>query len=198
MRQFTTALLTLIPLLASASVLHAAQQAHDEAPASPFAGTIYQAIATAVIFLLLLALLYKMAWGPILQGLQDRENRIKNDLEDAEAAARKANATLMEYQKKLADAAAEAQRQIEQARAEAQKVATQIRTEAEADIRGQRQRAIREIESAKQQALSDLYDQAATLSTQIAGRILQRELNEADHQALISESLAELTDGKRS
>lgn len=204
MRHLTTLFATITTLILSAPALFAADEAHDAAAAghaaasaSPFAGTIYQAIATAIIFVLLLTILYKMAWGPILQGLQDREGRIKSDLEEAESAARKANATLAEYEKKLADAAAEAQRQIEQARADAQKVAGQIRAEAENDIKNQRQRAVREIESAKQQAITDLYDQAASLSTQIAGRILQRELNESDHKALVSESLAELTDGSK-
>lgn len=192
MRPLTTFTLSLVPLLAAAQPLLAAEEAHGP---NPFAGTIYQSIATAIVFLLLLALLYRFAWGPILTGLQDRENRIKADLEETEAAAKAANATLAEYRKKLSEAAVEAQRVVEQARAEAQKLGAQLRHEADQEIQQQRQRALREIESARQQAVSDLYAQSATLATRIAGRILQRELNEADHKALVGEALAELADG---
>jgi F-type H+-transporting ATPase subunit b len=146
-----------------------------------------------IVFLLLLGLLYRFAWGPILTGLQDRENRIKSDLEETEAAARAANATLAEYKRKLSEASAEAQRLVEQARLEAQKLGAQLRQEADREIQQQRQRALREIETAKQQAVSDLYRQSATLATRIAGRILQRELNAADHEALVRTALAELT-----
>jgi F-type H+-transporting ATPase subunit b len=185
-----TFVLSVMLLLTTAQPLLAA--AEGDGP-NPFAGTIYQSIATVIVFLLLLGLLYRFAWGPILTGLQDRENRIKADLEETEAAAREANATLTEYKQKLSEAAIEAQRVVEQARIEAQKLGAQLRHDADQDIQQQRQRALREIESARQQAVSDIYEQSATLGTQIAGRILQRELNEADHRALISAALAELT-----
>ncbi len=192
MRQPTTFTLSFVTLLTAAGPLLAAEEAHGP---NPFAGTIYQSIATVIVFLLLLALLYRYAWGPILTGLQDRENRIKADLEETEAAAKAANATLAEYKKKLSEAAVEAQRLVEQARVEAQKLGAQLRHEADQEIQQQRQRTLREIESARQQAVSDVYAQSATLATRIAGRILQRELNASDHQALVSAALAELADG---
>lgn len=163
-----------------------------EAAATPFAGTIYQAIAAAIIFILLLVILKKMAWGPILQGLVDREAKIKNDLESAENSAKQATATLEQYRKQLTEAHAEARKIIEQGRADAEKLAANLQKQAEADINGLRTRAQAEIASAKEQAVAELYEQAATLATSVAGKILQRELNPADQQRLVEESLATL------
>ena len=61
---------------------------------NPFAGTIYQAIAAAIVFLALFFVLKTKAWGPILKGLQDRETKISNDLAEAERSAKMAQDTL--------------------------------------------------------------------------------------------------------
>ncbi len=158
----------------------------------PFAGTIYQAIAAAIVFGLTIVILKKMAWGPILQGLVDRENKIKADLQQADNAARQATATLEQYRKQLAESHAEARRIIEQGRADAEKLAAQLQQQAEADINGMRVRAQAEIANAREQAVAELYNQAANLATTVAGKILQRELNPADQQRLVEESLATL------
>jgi len=160
--------------------------------ANPFAGTIYQAIATAVVFLVVLVVLKKTAWGKILQGLQDRENRIRQDLTDAEKAAAQADQTLKQYQAKLAEAQAEGGRIIDQSRADAERVAQQIREEAESQITQMRQRATNDIASAKEQAIQDLYSEMASLSTAVASRILNREVKVEDQQQLIETSLDEL------
>jgi len=158
-----------------------------------FAGTLAQSIAAGIVFLLLLLILTKFAWGPILKGLQDRENKIKADLEQAEAAAKKATATLEQYHQELAQAKDQAKQIIEQGRLDAQKIASQLQEQAQAEMQQSRQRAQDEIETAKQQALNELYTQAATMATTIAGRILQRQVNDQDHTRLIEESLAQIT-----
>ncbi len=159
---------------------------------NPFAGTIYQAIAAAIVFIVVLVVLKKMAWGPILTGLQDRENKIKGDLESAEKAANDAQSTLKDYEAKLAAAQEEARQIIEESRVDAQRVAAQLKDQTQSEITQMKDKATREITAAKEQALTELYTQAATMSTQIAGRILKRELNAADQQAIVDESLAQL------
>jgi F-type H+-transporting ATPase subunit b len=163
-----------------------------EGGANPFEGSLYQAGAAAFVFLTLLYVLKAKAWGPILQGLQDRENKIKGDLDQAEAAAREATEKLDQYNTQLAQAQAESARVIEQARNDAQRLASQLKDQAQTDIIAMRDRAQGEIAAAKEQAISDIYDQTATLATQVAGRILQREINVADQQQLVDESLAQL------
>lgn len=159
---------------------------------NPFAGTIYQAIAAATVFIVVLLVLKKMAWGPILTGLQDRENKIKGDLQAAETAARDANKTLTQYQAKLAEAQDEARKIIEQGRVDAERLAAQIKDQTQSEIKAIKDKATRDITAAKEHALTEIYTQAAAMSTQIAGRILKRELNAADQQAIVDESLAQL------
>ena len=167
--------------------------AADEGGANPFAGTVYQSIAAIIVFLLLVAVLKKFAWGGILQGLQDRENKIKQDLQQAEIAANQAQATLSEYQAKLAAAQEDARRIIDQSRADAQKIAGQIKDQAQNEIDQLRQRAHNDIRIAKEQAVGDVYAQAADLATRVAERILKHEIKAEDHHQLIQDSIAELT-----
>lgn len=170
--------------------VHAEGDAH--ASPTPFAGTIAQSVAAALVFLFLVAVLYKLAWGPILSGLQDRESKIKADLENAERSSRDAAATLANYKKQLADAQVEAGRVISAARTDAEKTAAQIREQTQSEITAMKQRATADITAAKQDALNQIYTQVATISTQVASQILKRQINPADQQALVDQSLAEL------
>jgi F-type H+-transporting ATPase subunit b len=166
--------------------------AAEEGEASVFAGTVAQSIAAVIVFLLLFAFLYRKAWGPILTGLQEREAKIKGDLEQAEAASKKAAATLADYQKQLATAREESARIMENGRREAEKTAVRLQSETQNEIDAMKKRAAAEINYAKEQALADIFAQAATLGSDIAGKILRREINPADQQRLVQESLATL------
>ncbi|MEX0653181.1 MAG: F0F1 ATP synthase subunit B [Phycisphaeraceae bacterium] len=184
-------LLTASLVLLAAPAAFAAET-EEAATATPFAGTIFQSAATLIVFGTLLAILYKYAWGPILTGLQDREKKIRQDLEQAEQANREAHDTLGQYKQQLADARKEAQRMIEQSRTEASRAAAQIKDEAQQEITQMRRRAEQEIGNAKEQAIADLYEQTATLATQVASQILQREINADDQRALVEQSLTKL------
>ncbi len=168
-----------------------------EGGANPFAGRIYQAIAAATVFLVIFFVLKKKAWGPILTGLQARENKIKGDLESAEKANEEAASTLNAYREQLSQAQAEARRIIDQGRLDASKIAAQLKADAESEIRGIKERAERDIKAAKEQALTEIYSQTATLATTVASRILRREIKPADQEQLVQESLAELGKTRR-
>lgn len=161
--------------------------------ANPFAGRIYQAVAAAIVFVVVLVVLKRSAWGKILEGLQDRENKIRQDLEDAQTAAQKADETLKEYQSKLTEAQAEAQKIIGQSRTDAEKIGQQVKDDAQQQINQMQQRVANDIQAAKEQAVNELYQQIADLSTTMAGRILDREIKAEDQQQLIDDSLKELT-----
>jgi len=169
----------------------AAAGAHAEA-ASPFAGTVYQSVAAIVVFVVVMVILKKAAWGPILTGLQDRENKIKSDLLAAENASKQAQASLEEYRKQLASANDEGRKIIDQAKADAQRVANQLREQAAAEITILKNRAEADIKAAKEQALAEVYEQTAVLATNVAGKILRRQITAEDQQTLVRESLAEL------
>ena len=154
------------------------------------------AVWTIVLFVVLVAVLGKFAWPPILKGLQDREQKIRDDLEGAEKTARDAARTLADYQAKLAEAHEDSRRLIAEARAEAERAAAQITENTQSDVDQIRQRAQQEIVSAKEQALNELYAQTAALATQVAGRILQREIRPEDQEQLINESVRQFRDAQ--
>lgn len=157
-----------------------------------FAGKIYQAIAALLTFLLVLFVLMKYAWGPILQGLADRENKIKSDLEEAEQARQEAKAALAEQQAQLKEVQIEAQKVVQTARADAEKVAAQLRREAETEIGNLRKQAQSDIRAAKEQALSEIYAKAADLSTLVASQIIRRDMSSDDVKTLVDNSLSAL------
>jgi F-type H+-transporting ATPase subunit b len=145
-----------------------------------------------VIFVLLLAILYPTAWKSVLAGLKKREERIRADIADAEAARKKAEATLREYNTQLAAAEARVRQMISDATAQGEKLATGIRMQAVQEAEEAKERAQRDIEAARDAAIRDFRAYAADLAIDIAGKILRRNVNAADQQDLVRQSLDEL------
>ncbi len=156
------------------------------------------AATTLVVFLLAFGFLYVKVWPKILQGLEDRQNKIRQEIANAEQAREKANAALAEYERELASARQEANELIAQARADAKAVAKDLRDRNEAQLVEMKQRATRDLESAKRAAITDLHAEAASLAADIAGRILKREISSEDQQRLVDESLGELAGARDS
>lgn len=166
-------------------------------PIPPPDAGIVTGIASIVVFLLVLAVLSLKVWPVISKGLDERAQKIRSEIEAAEMAQQQAKAALAQYEKNLADARAEAQRMLDDAKAQQLSLAADLKVKAEADLNQMRERARRDIESAKRTALNEIYTEAATLATSIAGKILQREVNPGDQQRLVKESLAELQNVSR-
>lgn len=168
--------------------------ASGEAHAEPslFAGDLGNAIWTLVIFLGLVFVLGKFAWGPILDGLQKRESFIHDALAKAKADRDQAEARLRDYEGILDKARAEATAIVEEGRRDAEVLRHKIEADARAERDAELARAKREIGIAKQTAVKELYELSGRLATDMAGRIIGRELTTADHQRLIEESIAEI------
>lgn len=147
-------------------------------------------IYTFVVFALLMALLYKFAWGPIAKGLDARESGIAKMIADAKHASETAAKQLQQYEARLAQAQEEAGKIIGEARRQAETVAASIKSEAEAAAQKERDRAVAEIAGAKNQALREIAQKSVTTAVDLAGKIIRREVREADHQQLIAESLS--------
>lgn len=154
-----------------------------------------KALFTLLVFGLLCAGLYLVAWKPISQALLQRETTIANQIAEAQRASQEAGAKLKEYEAKLADAAVKAQELVHQAKRDAETVAERIKTDAQADATRMIDRARNEIETAKQAALSDLSTKSTDLAFGLARRVIGRELNAGDHQKLISEAIGRLPSG---
>lgn len=185
--------LALVCLCASPVLAEEASKAGEAT--SPLYDTsqgIITGIVTIVIFVVLVAILGKYAWGPILSGLKAREEKIRKDIADAEAARAKAEATLREYNQQLATAEQKVRDMLSQATKDAENLATQIRARAQQEAEETKERAIKDIDAARDQALSEIYQQTAELATRVAEKIIRRNLNADDQRELVNQSLQEL------
>ncbi len=175
---------------------HAAE-GHDEVGVMPTVkqGTVV-AISSIVVFAIVFGVLATTVWPKIVKGLNDREAKIKEEIESAERARQQARDALEQYQKSLAEARAEAQRMLEQTKASQQALAAELKAKADVELTQMKDRARRDIEAAKRAALKELYDATGDLATTLASKILRREVQPGDSRRLIEESLGELQTAK--
>ena len=165
-----------------------AVEAEHEAP-SLFAGDLGNSFWTLVIFVVVLVVLGKFAWGPILNTLQARETFIHEALATAKRDRDEAEARLKEYEARLAQARAEATAIVDEGRRDAVAVKQRIEEDAQREADKRLERAKREIQIATETATKELYLLSARLATDMAGKMIGRELTPQDHERLIAESL---------
>lgn len=150
------------------------------------------AIFTVVVFLLLLAVLWKFAWGPLSQALQRREEQMTHILQEAERAREESARLLAQHNAQMAQAAEQVRALLDEARRNAQATADDIVKKAQAEAEAARKRAEREIGNARDQALTEIWTRTADLAVTVAGRVLARELDPQDHHRLVQVALNEL------
>jgi len=184
-------------------VLHASEGGHSDPThanassemANPLELRTDFAIFSLLVFLALLAVLYALAWKPLMKGLDLRERLISGQVEEARADSEQAAAKLKEYEAKLADAAVQAQDMVVQAKRDAEHVAERIKTEAQSNAERLLDRARSEIETAKQSALSELSLKSTDIAFGLARKVIGRELKTSDHEQLIKDALGRLPSG---
>ncbi len=157
-----------------------------------YAGDIGQAIAAILIFLVLLALLGKFAWGPIVSQLQQREKRVEKTLDDAAKREHEANRLLAEYEAQLQRAETDAQKLVEQSRAAAARDRAELLEQARLQSDAQAAEARKAIEQARRETLEQLHHQTAQLAAEIAGQVIGTSLDETTHQRIVDQSLQEI------
>ncbi len=189
-RALRIGLLVLCTLLLASPLLAAPEG--GEGGGNIFAGDLGNVLWTLVVFGLVLIVLGKYAWGPMLDGLKAREDFIRESLETAKHDRDQAEVRLKEYDDKLTEARAEATAVVEEGRRDAEVLRQRVEEEARAEAEKMLGRAKREIGIAKETAVKDLYTLSGSLATDIASRIVARELNKDDHERLIDESIADL------
>lgn len=183
------------PLFAVVAALVAAPAAfaaEGGEPGGVFAGDVGNALWTLVIFGVVVFVLGRFAWGPILSGLQAREKFIRDSLEEARRDRQEAETRLKEYTDRLNTARSEATAIVEESRNDAEAVKRRIESEAQAEAQRIVERARREIALAKEGAVKELYTVTAKLTAEIAGRILEREIQSADHERLVRDAIERL------
>ena len=171
---------------------HANASKELEAPGSIAAD---MAIYTLVVFILMVVILRVAAWNPIKKALDDREQGIIDHIADARRSAEKAERLLEEYEAKIAAAAQEANEIVAEGRRDAEATKERIVEEAREAATAERDRALNDIEIAKNAALQDVAEKSADIAVALAGKIVNKELNASDHQALIKETLDNIQEG---
>lgn len=149
-------------------------------------------IWTIITFVILLFILYKVAWTPILAALDQRENTIRTSLEEAQRARQETQELLVQKQQILADANREAARILDQSREEAQRLRDTLSEQAREEGQRLRDEARRAIERERQLAIQDLKSTAANLALAAAGQLLGKAVTNADHRRLVNEFLERL------
>ncbi len=149
-------------------------------------------IWTILTFLVLLTLLAKFAWKPLLEALETRQQGIRTALDDAQAAKQELQRLEQESVQMMRKARAEAETIITQSRADADRLREEIRQKAKADAEGIMRNAERQIQLETGRALQQIRSEAVDLSVMIASKIIQRNITKEDNERLIADALTQV------
>lgn len=149
-------------------------------------------IWTIVTFLILLALLARFAWRPLLDALEQRQEVIRKSLDDAREARQQLEQVKTEAARLLSDARVEAGELVSRTRSDVARFADEMKQKARADADALVQRAQREIDMQTARAMQTIRAEAVDLSVAIASKILRRNISKEDNERLIDDTLAEM------
>lgn len=174
-------LLCTVVLVAAPSAAGAETSSESDG-AGIFSGTFADALWTVVAFVVLLAVLGKFAWKPLLASLNARQNHIARELKSAEDSRLQAEHMLEDYKQ-------QGLRVVQQATEQAQRQQQQAAEKTREEVRAIRQRAQEEIDSAQAAAVDDLWQQAGDIILRVGGEVIGRALTHQDNQRLIDEAV---------
>ena len=150
-------------------------------------------IWTVITFAILLFVLKKLAWKPILTALNEREDAIKESLEKAEKAKDEAQKILQENQASLLKADEESKKIIEQSRQYAEKLKDQMLRESKEQAQKIVEDASAQIEQKKEDAFSELKTKVAEIAISAAEKILKENLDKDSHKKLVDRYIEDIT-----
>ncbi|MDQ0232121.1 F0F1 ATP synthase subunit B [Metabacillus malikii] len=149
-----------------------------------------------VMFLILLALLSKYAFGPVLGMMKKREDHIANEISSSEERNKQAQKLIEEQTELLKEARKEAQALVENAKKLGEQQKEEIIQAARSEANRLKDGALKEIETQKDQAVAALREQVASLSVLIASKVIEKELNEQEQEKLINDYINEVGEGR--
>jgi F-type H+-transporting ATPase subunit b len=150
------------------------------------------AVVTVVVFLLLLAVLSKFAWKPIVEALDRRERSIAENITAAAAQNEAAKELLSQHEAKLRSASDEIREMLDEARRNAEAAKAGIIAEAKTAAQAEQQRAVRGVQHATDAALRQLAEKSADLAVDLAGKIVTEKLTASDRARLVRDAVAQL------
>ena len=144
---------------------------------------------TVLTFVLLLVVLKKVAWGPILDALEARENEIKDALNAAEKAREEAERVSSDYEDSIRKAQAEAQQIIADAKTAGEKVKLDLETIASEKADGIIEKAKAQIDAERVKVISEIKTVAVEISLSAAAKVIEKNLDSDDNRKLVNEAL---------
>ncbi len=152
---------------------------------SPILPATNELIWGSIAFVILFFLLAKFAYPGLKKGMDNRAEKIRTSIDDAEKARTDAERILEEYQRQLNDARTESARIIEEARQAADKLRQDLKRQAETEVAELRARSQEDIQAQVQRAMADLQGRVAELSIELAEKVVERSLDRETNMQLI-------------
>ena len=172
-------------------------QEGGEHVASPFDINGGVIIWTVVIFVILLAVLYRLGYPALLKMVEERERRIQKQLDEAEKANAEAQRILEEHKKQIAAARNEAQDILAKAKAVSQKERETLLAKAREEYDALLNRARKDIEAEKDKAIQALRREAVELSIAAASRVIESNLDTDANRKLVADFLDSLAQSEK-
>lgn len=180
----------------AAAEVHAEADSHSEAGSHGKRPVIEWhrdlAVWSLITFVVYILVLKKAAWGPLIQGLDTRESRMKQQIADAEAARAKAEQMLAEHAKKLDKVQDEVKEILAEARRDAEHTKQDIVATANKEAEATRKRAVEDIEHARDLAMKELFDFVSSNVIGATEHVLGRALSDGDQNRLVQEALNQM------
>lgn len=154
----------------------------------------WTALFTFCNMLITFAVLKHFLFKPVKQMIDDRQQEIDQMYADAAAAKQQAAALEQEYQARLTGIKQEQENMLREATARAQKREEEIINAAQAEAQSLRQAAEADMAQERKKAVNDLKNEIGGMAVEIASKVVEREINKADHQALIDEFIRNVGD----
>ena len=149
-------------------------------------------IWTIITFLVLLALLGKFAWRPLLQALESRQDSIRKSLDDAQKAKQELERLQVESAEIIRQSRLEADAIVTRSRGDAERLREEMKQKARAEADAIVKNAERQIQLETGRALQQIRKEAVDLSVMIASKLIQRNLTKEDNERLIEEALSQV------
>jgi F-type H+-transporting ATPase subunit b len=147
---------------------------------------------TTLVFLALLAILWRFAWGPVLSAVEEREKRIQGTLDQAAQERTEAARILAEHMEQMADARRKAQQLIAEGREGGERLRQEIEEKARAEGQALIERARDAIEREKEAAIEALRRESVDIAIAAAARVMQEKLDSEKDRALVMGYIEEL------
>lgn len=155
-------------------------------------GSLGQAIAAVIIFLILLAVLGKWAWKPVIAQLKQREEDVAKSIEQAKKSETEARTLADEYRQRMADAESNAEQMLAESRKEAAIARADLLEQARKESQEKVQQARKDIQRAREDVVEKMTVLTAEIAGELASKLAGENISPERHKAFLAESLEEI------